>query len=391
MRAKWVKRRLESFAKIYNGKDYKGNPRGEAYPIYGTGGVMGYTGAMLNSGPAVLTGRKGTIDRPEYVEGDFWHVDTVFCIKPDETVDCKLLYYAFASRNLSYLNEATGVPSVSSSALYGVRFLFPSSTDEQRRIAGILSTCDEVIMRSRSAVEKLRKIKAGMLNDFFTRGIDDDGRLRPSPQQAPKLYKDSSLGPIPKEWEVKRLGEIGDVLMCKRVLKEQTDVMGDIPFFKIGTFGRRPDAYISRMLFESLKAQYSYPRKGDVLISAAGTIGRTVVFDGEDAYFQDSNIVWIDNDESQVLNRFLFYCYSIVDWNTEDGGIVNRLYNDNLKEQLIPCPSVSEQDRIASRLSAIDERIATEERVVAKYRSVKAGLMQRLLSPPTDAEIEEVG
>ncbi|HDL5529768.1 TPA: restriction endonuclease subunit S, partial [Mannheimia haemolytica] len=87
----------------------------------------------------------------------------------------------------------------------------------------------------------------------------------------------------------KSLGEIGEARMCKRILKEQTSNVGDIPFYKIGTFGKKPNAYISRELFEDYKQKYSYPRKGNILISASGTIGRTVIFDGEDSYFQDSN------------------------------------------------------------------------------------------------------
>ena len=61
--------------------------------------------------------------------------------------------------------------------------------------------------------------------------------------------------------------------------------------------------------YEEYRKAYSYPKKGDILISAAGTIGRTVVYNGEDAYYQDSNIVWIDNDESIILNKYLLYCY----------------------------------------------------------------------------------
>jgi len=103
------------------------------------------------------------------------------------------------------------------------------------------------------------------------------------------------------------LGNIGKVSMCKRIMKNETSSEGDIPFFKIGTFGKQADAFISRDTFEKYKSQYAYPNKGDILISAAGTVGRTVVFDGKPAYFQDSNIVWVSNDETQVLNEFLYY------------------------------------------------------------------------------------
>ena len=107
-------------------------------------------------------------------------------------------------------------------------------------------------------------------------------------------------------------------------MKAETAPNGDVPFYKIGTFGKKPDAYISREKFEEYRKAYSYPKKGDVLISAAGTIGRTVIYDGEDAYYQDSNIVWVDNDESIVLNRYLFYCYQLQPWAVSEGGTIAK-------------------------------------------------------------------
>lgn len=100
------------------------------------------------------------------------------------------------------------------------------------------------------------------------------------------------------EW--KTLGNIGRVAMCKRILKSQTTSTGDVPFYKIGTFGKKADAFISKELFLEYKEKYSYPKKGSILISAAGTIGRTVIYDGKPAYYQDSNIVWLEHDETVV-------------------------------------------------------------------------------------------
>lgn len=186
---------------------------------------------------------------------------------------------------------------------------------------------------------------------------------------------------IPDDWEVKRLGEIGEPCMCKRILKEQTSPTGDIPFYKIGTFGGIPDAYISRESFEQYKEQYNYPKKGTLLLSAAGTIGRVVVFDGKDSYFQDSNIVWIDNDETKVTNDFLFYCYSRMQWKTEEGGIVSRLYNANLKSTFFIAPkSLAEQERIAKALSDVDALISTTEKLIQKKKNIKQGAMQNLLT-----------
>src|SRR5690606_7327555 len=129
-------------------------------------------------------------------------------------------------------------------------------------------------------------------------------------------------------WDSKKLGDIGKVSMCKRILKKQTLPTGDIPFYKIGTFGKIPNAFISNDLYEEYLSKYSFPKKGDILLSASGTIGRRVIFDGKPAYFQDSNIVWIDNDEKKVLNEYLYKFYGFCDWNPSKGATISRLYND---------------------------------------------------------------
>lgn len=149
------------------------------------------------------------------------------------------------------------------------------------------------------------------------------------------------------------LNEVGKVSMCKRIFKNETLASGDIPFYKIGTFGKEPNAFISQKIYDEYRKKFSFPKKGDVLLSASGTIGRRVIYNGEPAYFQDSNIIWIDNDESKVLNKFLYYLYATIEWKTE-GGTIQRLYNDNLKKVKIPVPSLSEQERIVSILDKFD-------------------------------------
>lgn len=179
-------------------------------------------------------------------------------------------------------------------------------------------------------------------------------------QQQYNFYRDNLLnfknidrgGQAEVRWM--KLKDIGKVCMCKRILKSQTSSSGDVPFFKIGTFGGNADAYISQALFNEYKSKYSYPQKGDVLISAAGTIGRTIVFDGTPSYFQDSNIVWLKHDESIVLNSYLRYCYALNPWVVSTGGTIARLYNDNILEATIPVPSLANQQRIVSILDRFD-------------------------------------
>ena len=192
-------------------------------------------------------------------------------------------------------------------------------------------------------------------------------------------YKQTELGIIPENWDIKRLGDIGPVKMCRRIFADETCSLGDIPFYKIGTFGSKPDAYISREKFEDYKKKYPFPKVGDILISAAGTIGRTVVFDGSDSYFQDSNIVWIDNDEKLVINQFLNLILFKSNFTTE-GGTLKRLYNNILLSTKFASPPIEEQNAIANCLSTWDEAIEKQQKLIEAKEIRHKALMQKLLS-----------
>jgi type I restriction enzyme S subunit len=160
-----------------------------------------------------------------------------------------------------------------------------------------------------------------------------------------------------------KLDEIGAVKMCKRIMKHQTETSGDVPFYKIGTFGKEPDAFISQEVYDEYRAKYPFPKKGDVLISAAGTIGRTVVYDGKPAYFQDSNIVWIENDEKKITNEYLRILLQSIKWRTVKGGTIERLYNDIIRNTEIVTPPLEIQKQYIADF-------ANEQKVIATNRSL---------------------
>ena len=263
-------------------------------------------------------------------------VSDAFTVDPIELLKHKYLFHwlKLNQSNVFATQKGAGVPHVHGKDI--ANFLIPiPSLEEQTRIVGILDT--------------------------FTSAIDNLKEQIAQRRKQYEYYRDQLLDLEGKPGvEMKTLGEVGDVCMCKRIMKEQTSEKGDVPFYKIGTFGGKPDAYISRDLFEEFKTKFSFPRKGDILLSASGTIGRKVVYNGEDAYFQDSNIVWIANDEKIVTNTFLYYVYSIIDWKV-DGGTIKRLYNYNLKSAVIPVPSFQEQQRIVSILDTLEASIQNLE------------------------------
>lgn len=192
-------------------------------------------------------------------------------------------------------------------------------------------------------------------------------------QQEPRLR----FKGFTEEWKNKTLGDLGRVEMCRRIFKEQTQPSGEIPFFKIGTFGQEPDAFISSELFEEYRQKYPYPKQGDILISAAGTIGRTVKFTGENAYFQDSNIVWLRFDESQITSTFLNITYQNIKWDLE-GSTIKRLYNSDLLSAEITVPSLPEQTHLGLFFSRLDSQIAESRAVLEKSRQLKKAMLAKM-------------
>ena len=235
--------------------------------------------------------------------------------------------------------------------------------DEQKKIGEYFEKLDHLITLHQRKYDKLTNVKKSMLEKMF-------------PQNGSNVPEIRFKG-FTEAWEQRKLGEIGSVSMCRRIFKEQTSENGEIPFYKIGTFGGEADAFISRELFEEYKAKYQYPKKGDILISASGSIGRTVVFTGKNEYFQDSNIVWLNHDK-HLDNSFLKCFYSIVKWAGIEGSTIKRLYNDNILNTAITLPSVEEQQKIGAYFENLDNLITLHQRELEKLKNLKKACLEKM-------------
>ena len=191
------------------------------------------------------------------------------------------------------------------------------------------------------------------------------------------------------KWKQEKLGNIATVEMNKRIYKNQTNEKGEIPFYKIGTFGKKADSFISNKLFNEYKKKYPYPKVGDILISASGTIGNTIVYKGEDAYFQDSNIVWLNINHNIILNSFLYSFYQIVHWRGIEGSTIKRLYNSNILSTSINYPSVNEQQKIGNLFTKLDKLLYVQQQKIDKLDLLKKALLQKLF-PIHDAKTPEL-
>lgn len=389
---------LEEIGIILSGKDYKSNPPGDNIPIYGTGGIMGYTSVPLYQGASVLTGRKGTINRPIYVDGDFWNVDTIFCVKANEGVDTKWLYYSFLNTDISKLNEATGVPSVSSKALYKLKFKW-FDLPEQRQIATILSTADVVIEKTQAAIAKYKAIKQGMLQDLFTRGIDTTtGKLRPSYQDAPELYKESKLGWIPKEWEEERLEDLCSERPTYGINAAAVDFTYQLPTY-IRITDIDEDGNFSKTGRKCVNSQFSNQyilKNGDLVFARTGaTVGKTYLYNEADGILVYAGfLIKVSPNQKLLVADFLKYLtetpyylnwVGIMSQRSGQPGINGNEYGSFL----VPKPKLPEQKLITERLNSINQKLQTEQDFLYKQQQIKAGLMNDLLSGKKRVKVKE--
>ena len=341
----WEQRKLGTAINVKSGKDYKHLDEGDV-PVYGTGGYMlSVSEALENTRDAIGIGRKGTIDKPFVLKAPFWTVDTLFYCIPKENNSLSFLYSLFQSINWKLYDESTGVPSLSKTVIDGVTIKL-TSEDEQSSIGEYFESVNNLITLHQRKLDELKNMKKTLLSKMFPK----NGEVVPEIRF--KGFTDA--------WEQRKFGDVGTVAMCKRIFKEETSENGEVPFYKIGTFGGEPDAYISREVYEKYKTMYPYPKKGDILISASGSIGRTVEYTGKDEYFQDSNIVWLQHNKN-IDNSFLKVLYSVVQWSCE-GSTIKRLYNDNFLKTKIVIPNIKEQMLIGEYFGRLDNLITLHQR-----------------------------
>ena len=291
-----------------------------------------------------------------------------FCFgyRPSIVFEPYYLAYMFRSssvrKKITFLAQGISRYNISKNKMMNIEIFVPTMS-EQQQVGEYFRKLDHLITLHQRKLDRLKNIKKSMLDKMFPK----DGEVVPEIRF--KGFTDA--------WEQRKLGEVGSVSMCRRIFKEQTSESGDIPFYKIGTFGGQADAFISEELFAEYRSKYPYPKEGDILISASGSIGRTVEFTGGNEYFQDSNIVWLSHDD-RLDNTFLKYFYSVVKWAGIEGSTIKRLYNDNILHTVISMPSVAEQKKIGAFFKELDHLITLHQRKLDKLKNIKKSMLDNM-------------
>lgn len=333
--------------------------------IYGTGGKVGFSKEALFNEPLIVVARKGTLDNPILVDKPCWVIDTAYAAIPYCDVDVRWLYYQLLLFDLKRLNESTGVPSISRDYLKKQKIIY-QEFDVQRKIADILRTIDDVIENTEAAIDKYQAIKAGMMQDLFTRGIDSkSGKLRPTIDEAPELYKETELGWIPKEWEIATLNEACGMKSGEGITSKSIDEYGRYPVY--GGNGLR--GYTSNYTHEG-----SY-----VLIGRQGALcGNVNRVDGKFFASEHAVVVSVNSDIdvdwlSHILDSMNLNTYS--EASAQPGLAVGKILRLRIR-----IPQLYEQRIIASVIQSLNKKVEAETALHSEYNKIKQGLMADLLT-----------
>jgi len=255
---------------------------------------------------------------------------------------------------------------------------------EQQKIAEILTTIDNIIEKTEQIIEKYKKVKEGMMQDLFTRGIDENGNLRPSYDQAPHLYKETELGMIPKEWFVANLGDLCNDLVNggtppTNILKYWN---GNIPWITGADFEEGKITNIRRKITTEavLNSSTNVINKGNLLVVTRTGVGKIAIAPRNIAISQDITGVYF----KEIAYTLYFYYrlqFEIANLKSfNQGTSINGITRDVLINHKLAVPNLSEQKEIAYILKEIDNKINNEGAYLSKLQKLKQGLMQDLLT-----------
>ena len=338
----WENTKIGDCLDVKYGKDYKHLNKGK-YPVLGTGGIMEYVDEFLYSGESILIGRKGTIDKPKYINDSFWTVDTLFYTEIKKQFP-KFLFYCISNINWLKYNEASGVPSLSANNIKNVKINIPELI-EQKKIANFLTSIDYKIELLDAKHKYYVEFKRYLMQQIFTQ------KLRFN-------FHDN--------WEIKKLGEITQINTGKKDVKDKKD----------------DGKYLFFVRSEKIERIDSYSFDGEaILIPGDGKIGEVYHYiNGKFDYHQ--RVYKISNFHNDVFGKYIYYYleknFLRQAMKNTAKATVDSLRMDTLTKMPIELPSFEEQIKIANSLTFTDEKINLAKNNIDVANKFKKGLLQQM-------------
>ena len=368
----WEKKLIKDILKIYHGKDYKNEPNEKKlYPVLGTGGIITYIDKFLCDWECVLIGRKGTINKPQYMKTPFWSVDTLFYSKPKLKQNPKFQYYLFQNINWKIYDESTGVPSLSASTIEHINRFIPTYA-EQEKIASFFSTIDKKIENLTNTITSLENQKKGLLQQIFSQ------KLR---------FKDKNGNNYP-DWEKKKLGDITQS-QGGTALEKYTTTNGLYKFISIGNYSTY-STYLDNGIRIDLnnKTKKQLLNKNDLVMilndktSSGNIIGRTLLIDKDNTYIYNQRSQRLICNTKIIIPSFLYFLLNS-DFRKNiikkvQGATQIYINYSTIEVMHLNIPCLEEQTKIADFLSAFDRKLENQKAQLEHWQQIKKGLLQQM-------------
>ena len=383
----WEVKRLKFLARIQNGADYKHVETNDGYPVIGSGGQFAYANSYLYDGESVLLGRKGTIDKPLYVNGKFWTVDTMYYTEILKNTYPKYLYYLTLTIDFGRYSTQTALPSMTQTALNNLVFAVPHYK-EQTAIAHYLDAklgeIDALIGKQQTLLEKLAEQRTAVITHAVTKGLNPAAPMKKSGVEW--------LGDVPAHWNVSYLKFYYEVQLGK-MLQPKSNNTDD---FEISYF-KAFHVQWNNIMTEELPLMWVNPSEldkytvnnGDLLICEGGEVGRCSILRNLDGIAIIQNAVHrvrtLKNSEIRYLDYVIRHIASVGWFNILcNKATIAHLTSEKLINLNIPIPPKDEQINIADYLdqetAKIDRLCDTVNQTIGRLKEYRTALITQAVT-----------
>ena len=377
--AQWKELALGQILTLQYGKGLPERERtGGPYPVIGSGGIVGYHSEPLVQGPGIVVGRKGSIGTVYFEERDFWPIDTVYYVELDtKEHDLRFVYYMLLQLGLSRLDSDAAVPGLNRNVAHSQKCLVPP-LPTQRKIAAILSAYDDLIENNTRRIAILEEMAQALYREWFV-------HFRfPGHEQVAMV--DSEVGLIPEGWEMKRLGDVCNIVMGQSPRSEFYNEKGEgLPFHQgVKDFG---DIFPTTRVYCTVTNRIA--EEDDILFSVRAPVGRMNIADRRLVIGRGLSAI-----RSKTGNQAFVFHQLKDKFREEDmigGGTIFKAVTKadmhGIEILMAPTPLIAEFEQIANPM--FDElRILTTKN--ANLRRTRDLLLPRLISGEVDVSELEI-
>jgi len=373
----WIVTRLKFLAKIKNGQDYKHVEAECGFPVMGSGGQFTFSTQFMFDKPSVLLGRKGTIDKPLYINEPFWTVDTMYYTDVQKDIDVKYFYYLAKTILFDRYSTNTALPSMTQENLNNFEFAIPSEFEERKNIRKFLdyetAKIDTLIAKQEKLIELLKEKRQAVISHAVTKGLNPDVTMKDSDVEW--------LGKVPEHWISSRLKYYTNQIVDGAHFTPTYSESG-VPFLRV------TDIHNSKIDMDNIKyipehehldlIQRCKPEKGDLLLSKNGTIGipKLVDWDWEFSIFVSLCLIKFKKNLKAEFAEYFFKSYEIQEqiFGLIKKSTVINLHLDKIENFWFSIPPLDEQIQIVEYL---DNKINELNNLISKAESAIQLMQER--------------